>query len=232
MYAFNPFKDLLNVLFSPSCVSCGKTLVGDEKFLCVNCLSQIPYTGFEYTPDNQLESLLVNTIPDVKATALMYYVKNECSQHIIHEIKYHNNLRLGRLFGRLLGTSLANSHRFDQVDVIVPVPLHFFRWMQRGYNQSQIISAGVAETFNRPICNNLIVRSRYTSTQTRKSHRERAKNVDKAFKAKHASSLEGKHILLLDDVITTGSTVRSCYEALSQIKGVTVSVAALAYAGN
>ena len=89
----------------------------------------------------------------------------------------------------------------------------------------------MAETFPRPICNNLIVRSRYTTTQTRKSHQDRVKNVDKAFSIKRGSSLEGKHILLLDDVITTGSTVRSCYEALSKIKGVTVSVAALAYAG-
>lgn len=231
MSVFRPFNDLLNVLFSPSCVSCGKTLVGDERFLCVNCLSQIPYTGFEYTPDNQLEALLVNTIPNVKAAALMHYVKNECPQRIVHEIKYHNNLGLGKLFGRLLGSALSNSHRFDDVDVIVPVPLHLFRWLQRGYNQSRIISSGVAETFPRPICNNLIVRSRYTTTQTRKSHQDRVKNVDKAFSIKRGSSLEGKHILLLDDVITTGSTVRSCYEALSKIKGVTVSVAALAYAG-
>lgn len=231
MYAFNPIKDLLNILYSPTCVSCGETLVGDEKLLCIECISHIPFTNFATTPGNQLELLLENTIPHVKAMSLMYFEKGEVTQRIIHEIKYHGNLRLAILFGRLLGKAIADSHRFDDVDFIVPVPLHFFRWMKRGFNQSREIGDGVSKTFKRPVKNHVIARTRHTETQTHKSHLERTHNVVDAFKIRNPKQLEGKHVLLLDDVITTGSTIRACYSALSQVDGLKVSVASLAFAG-
>lgn len=232
MYAFNPLKDLLNVMYSPKCASCGERLVGDERMLCIECLSHLPYTCFATMTDNPLELLLEGTIPHVKATSLMYFEKDEVSQHIIHGIKYYGNLKMAHHFGRQLGESIVDSHRFDDVDIIIPVPLHPLRWMKRGYNQSREISCGIAEKIGKPIENHLIARTHYTSTQTRKSHQERTENVAGAFKPRNLKQLCGKHVLLVDDVITTGSTVRACYTALSQAEGVRVSVAALAYAGS
>ena len=218
-------------MYSPACVSCGETLVGDESLLCIECISHIPFTNFATTSNNQLELLLENTIPHVKATSLMLFEKEEVSQRIIHGIKYHGNLRLGRRFGRLLGKTITDSHRFDDVDIIIPVPLHFFRWYKRGFNQSREISEGIVKTFKRPVKNFALARTRYTETQTHKSHRERTYNVVGAFKVRNPKRLQGKHILLVDDVITTGSTIRACYAALSQVEGVRVSVASLAFAG-
>lgn len=230
MYTFNPIKDLMSVIFSPRCISCGRALIGDERQLCVDCLCHIPFTGFAQIPDNALELLLTGVIPHVKATALMYYQKNEPAQRVIHDIKYHGNIQLARRFGRLLGTSMSDSHRFDDIDVIVPVPLHFIRHFQRGYNQSLMISQGLAETFSRPINPWLLFRTRYTITQTQQMHAARADNVKGAFKVFFPSKLKGKHLLLVDDVVTTGSTVKACYEALKAIEGVRVSVATLSYA--
>lgn len=232
MYAFNPLKDLLNAMYSPKCASCGNLLVGDERMLCIECVSHIPYTCFATMTDNPLELLLEGSIAHVKATALMYYEKNEVSQHIIHAIKYYGNLKLAHHFGRQLAESIIASHRFDDVDIIIPVPLHPLRWLERGYNQSREISYSIAKKMAKPLENHLIARSHYTSTQTRKSHQERAENVVGAFKPHNLKRLCGKHVLLVDDVITTGSTVKACYAALSQAEGVRVSVAALAYAGN
>lgn len=230
MYAFRPSKDLINVIFSPTCMACGETLVGDEELICIECISHIPFTNFAEIPDNQLELLLEGTIPHVKAASLMYFEKGEVSQKIIHDIKYNNNLRLAYRFGRLLGSSIAASHRFDDIDMIVPVPLHLFRWLKRGYNQSHQISEGLSKTFAHPVKNFVLTRKRHTATQTHKSHTERQYNVAGAFGVRHPEKLKGKHLLLVDDVITTGSTVKGCYSALSEIEGIRVSVASLALA--
>ena len=231
MYAFRPIKDLLNVIFSPVCATCGETLVGDERILCIECISHIPYTDFATTPDNQLELLLKDSWQHVNATSLMYFEKGEVSQKIIHNIKYYNNLRLAYHFGRELGRKIVDSHRFDDVDVIIPVPLHILRRLKRGYNQSHEICKGISSVFNRPIKSLTLVRTRYTETQTRKSHGERTKNVAGAFKLRGTKQLCGRHVLLVDDVITTGSTIRACRAALMQAEGVRVSVASLAFAG-
>lgn len=231
MYAFRPLKDLMNVMYSPTCVGCGTSLVGDEALLCIECISHIPFTNFATTPDNHLERLLEDTIPHVKATSLMYFEKGEVSQRIIHSIKYRGDLHLARQFGKMLGQSIAESHRFDDVDVIIPVPLHFFRWYKRGFNQSREISEGIIKAFHRPVKNLVLARKRYTETQTRKSHQERSINMVDAFQLRSAKAIRGKHVLLVDDVITTGSTIRGCYVALSQVEGIRVSVASLAFTG-
>ena len=231
MYAFRPLKDLLNVMYSPTCVGCGTSLVGDENLLCIECLSHIPFTCFASSPGNELEMQLENTIPHVIATSLMFFEKGEVSQRIIHDIKYHGDLKLACLFGKMLGRSIAESHRFDDVDIIVPVPLHFLRWYKRGFNQSREISEGITKAFHRPVKNLVLARKSYTETQTRKSHQERSISMVGAFKLRNAKALRGKHVLLVDDVITTGSTIRACYAALSQVEGIRVSVASLAFAG-
>lgn len=218
-------------MYSPTCIACGEQLVGEESLLCVECISHIPFTDFAPMPGNQIELLLENSIPNVKATSLMYFEKGEVSQKIIHEIKYHGNLRLATRFGQLLGESIADSHRFDDVDYIIPVPLHFFRWYKRGFNQSREISQGIVKRFKRPIKNFALARIRYTETQTHKNHIARSRNVVEAFKVRNPQQLAGKHILLVDDVITTGATIRACYETLSHVEGVRVSVASLAFAG-
>ena len=227
MYSFNPIKDLSNVLFSPKCVVCGRSLLGEEHDVCVECMGNLPLSGYASVIDNPLELQLNGVVPHLRAMSFMMFQKGGASQRIVHAIKYHGNTRLGVQFGRLLGEALSASHRFDDVDVICPVPLHFLRKVMRGFNQSYIISSGITETFNRPVVSGCIYRTRYTTTQTQQDHISRLANVKGAFKVLSKRRLEGKHILLIDDVITTGATVAACCEALSSVGNIKISVASL-----
>lgn len=135
---------------------------------------------------------------------------------------------MARTYGRLLGNELKHSGRFNDIDCIIPVPLHFIRRMRRGYNQSEQLSQAVAEVFKCPVLTRNLYRKRYTSTQTHKNRTERRKNMQNVFGIRHPEQLSGKHILLIDDVITTGATTTSCFLALSQIPDLRISIASLA----
>lgn len=221
------FRDALRIVFPEQCHHCGKILVGDEQDLCTDCLCQIPWARLAEISDNAVEQRLAGY--DIQAAAsLLLFRKGNITQTIIHQIKYHGNFRMARTYGRLLGNELKQSDRFDDIDCIIPVPLHFIRRMQRGYNQSEQISQAVAEVLQCPVLTRHLYRKRYTATQTHKNHTERRKNMQNVFAVRHPEQLSGKHVLLIDDVITTGATTSSCFLALSTIPGLRVSIASLA----
>ena len=165
-----------------------------------------------------------------KATALCHFQKKSIVQQVVHAMKFHGNTELCRLMGRQMGLSLISSGRFDDVDVLMPVPLHWARKLNRGYNQSLLLCQGIAEVFNREICNNALVRHRYTRKQSKSNANKRATNVEGAFSVRKPKQLEGRHVLLVDDVITTGATISACAKALSSIPGIRISVAAFSIA--
>lgn len=221
------FKDLLRIIFPDFCIHCGTPLMGDEDHLCTNCLIDIPWALQASTPDNDTELRLAGRVPCQAAASLMIFHKGSVSQSIVHQIKYHGNTKLGTIYGKLLGQELKKSGRFDDIDFIIPVPLHWFKKLHRGYNQSDYISQGISAVLGTPVLNGNLKRIKYTHTQTKKNRIERQKNMQSVFAIKHPEQLQNKHILITDDIITTGATLDACYQAMKSIPGLRISIASL-----
>ncbi len=179
--------------------------------------------------NNTVEKKFWGRIALVSAMSELYFSKGSMVQNMIHEFKYRGNKKAGNYFGNLMGKSLLNSNRFN-IDVIVPLPLFERKEKMRGFNQAEILCNGIAEIINKPVIKKNVARKIFTETQTKKHRVERWKNVDGIFCVSEPKSLEGKHILLVDDVITTGATIDACGTEILKIKNVTLSVASLAIA--
>jgi ComF family protein len=200
-----------------------------ERFLCTKCLYDMPKTGFHLYPDNPVNRLFYGITRVEYATALFYFIKGSRFRSLIHSLKYGGRADIGKELGNLLGIELKGSC-FSEIDCIIPVPLHQAKKRARGYNQSEMIAEGLGVSLIKPIIKQVLVRSVYTETQTRKTVEERRENVKEAFRLINPDPLIGKHILLVDDVVTTGSTLTACSDELLKIPGVKVSIAVLAYA--
>jgi ComF family protein len=204
-------------------------VITEENFLCLQCIAQLPHTNFAASKNNPVEKLFWGRIALYAAMSEFYFSKGSTIQNIIHEFKYRGNRKAGHYFAKLMGKSLLNSARFD-VDVIVPLPLFERKEKARGFNQAEILCNGISEIINKPVVSKNVIRKVATETQTKKHRIERWKNVDGIFLIKDPRSLEGKHILLVDDVITTGATIDACGTEILKIKDVRLSVASLAIA--
>lgn len=218
-------------LFYPSlCITCGERLATNEKYLCFHCWSDIPVTNYQTSRENKVAQLFWGRAPVENATSYFSYKKGSNYQQLIHFIKYRGLKELGYETGRRFGVVLAGSEYFRNIDIILPVPLHPAKLKKRGYNQSEWIARGISESLNKPVSVENLIRRIYTSTQTRKNRFERWKNVENIFEVIHPQKLENKHILLVDDVVTTGSTLEACANELQKVKDVKVSVATLGFA--
>ena len=181
-------------------------------------------------PGNPVEKQFWGKVPVHSATALYYFSKGGRVQHLIHRLKYHGEKEVGFFTGSILGTELRKSGRFNSVNVVIPVPLHASKRKIRGFNQAEFFADGLADSMGIPMLPDYLVREKATSTQTHKTRFERFINVDRIFKINDQNSLQSCHFLLVDDVVTTGSTLSSCVAALLELPGSKVSVATLAYA--
>lgn len=224
------FKNVLDLFFPALCVACGNRLVTQEKFMCIGCWHDLPVTNFHFNNDNKVARLFWGRVKIENATAFFAYNKGSNYQHLIHFIKYKGLKELGFETGRRFGIALSASPCFNSLDVIVPVPLHPKKQKIRGYNQSEWIANGMSGPMKKEVSVNNLQRNLHTSTQTRKTRYERWENVDSIFEAARPDEFAGKHILLIDDVVTTGSTLESCAFQLLKIENVKVSIATLAYA--
>lgn len=213
-----------DVLLPRVCPVCNHALGGDEQYLCRRCLSELPRTHFEEKPFNSMEQLFAGKVQVEHAAALFNYHKGSAYTAIIHDIKYRNMARMGVWMGAHAVQLMRGSGFFNGIDVVVPVPLHIDKMMQRGYNQAEMIARGIAnETGATLVCALKAVKPH--ATQTRKGAYERWLNTRDTVTISHnANRLAGKHVLLVDDVITTGATLISCAEALTAIPGITISI--------
>lgn len=227
---WNPLLPLLNILYPNLCVVCGESLLKHEELLCLSCLHSIPKTNFHLQPENNIEKRFWGKVSVERATAFFYFQKGSPFQKILHNLKYNDNKELGRLMGKYAGVDLSESLDFNAVDLIIPVPLHPAKMKQRGYNQSEWIGMGVAELLGKPQNLTSLVRTKANVTQTKKSIFDRFENTEGIFEVADAQAIAYKHILLVDDVLTTGSTLEACIHALLGVEGVRVSVFALAVA--
>lgn len=219
-----------DVVMPRVCPVCQQALDGDEVWLCRNCLARLPRTRYEEVTFNTMEQHFAGKVPIEHATAYFFYEKGSPYASILHDIKYHGTPTMGKwLTARAVG-DMAGSRFFDGIDVVTAVPLHRSKLAQRGYNQSEYLARGIAERLDIPYVEALKA-IRPHSTQTHKGAMERWQNIQGNYALrKDADQLAGKHILLVDDVITTGSTLTVCAALLKQIPGATVSLFTLAAA--
>lgn len=225
------FDDLLSLLFPNLCCGCGTSLYAGESQICSSCLYQLPYTDHHLHQENKVARQFWGRIPCHAAMAMLFFRKGGNVQQLIHHLKYSNRPELGVKLGQLLGERLLLSPYFKDIDLLVPVPLHIKRERQRGYNQSAAIAQGIAKILQLPLSSSHLLRKAPTDSQTRKGRYLRFENMSKAFEVNNAEALKGKHILLIDDVLTTGATLEACGSALLQCGVDKVRFATLAFVG-
>ncbi len=222
-------SDVINLLFPKVCQGCGCQLKTQEEILCLKCLSKLPRTGFSKHVDNPVSEVFWGRVDLKSATSFLFFNKGGSVQHLIHLLKYKNKKETGVYLGKLFGFELKDSPHFRDIDVIIPVPLHPKKEQMRGYNQSYCIASGIGASMGKPVEKNNLIRVVHTTSQTKKSRYDRWKNVKGIFAVQQPETLLNKHVLLIDDVLTTGATLEASASVLLEIEGVNVSVATLAY---
>ena len=229
-YLYDLWDDFISLLFPRLCYACGNHLMRNENLICTECYVVIPRTNYHKLEDNPVAQLFWGRCMIEKAAAFSYYNKGSRIRNLIHYLKYKGVREIGYELGRIYGLSLKASGFTDDIDLIIPVPLHPAKKRIRGFNQSETISMGIADVAHLPLDVKSLARTIVSVTQTKRSRYERWTNVEGIFQVVDPLSISGKHILLVDDVITTGSTIESCTNALLKFEGVKVSVVALAFA--
>ncbi|NDV78060.1 ComF family protein [Dysgonomonas sp. 511] len=222
--------NFLNLFFPPLCIVCHSRLAEGEEHICTECLLLLPKTNFHLQEDNRIEQFFAGRIPFGRVSAYAYFVKGGSMQSVVHELKYRYNPQLGRYLGRLCGENIKGSDFVRGIDLLVPVPLHPKRERQRGYNQSMEICKGISAVTGIPIDDTTLRRVVNNQSQTKNSRFDRWKNVEDIFSLADAEAFAGKHILLVDDVITTGSTIESCAKEILKSADSRISIYALATA--
>jgi len=226
----NPFIDFFNLLYPNLCIVCGENLLKHEYHICITCLHGIPKTNFHLIADNPIEKRFWGKVPVSCSTAFFHFQKGSPFQKLLHSLKYKGNKEIGQILGKYAAIDLLDSVNFASIDIIIPVPLHPKKYKKRGYNQSEWIGIGLSEILQKPQDTSTLIRVRENSTQTKKTVFERYENTEGVFELTDTSILSGKHILLVDDVLTTGSTLEACIQALLKTEGIKVSVFTLAVA--
>ena len=232
MIVHNWFNSILNLFYPRVCAACGESLLKDEGTVCLKCRYTLPRTSYEMNPENPLMQSFYGRVQFHAVTACFFFTKSGKIQRLIHQLKYKGNKEAGIFLGQQIGESIKEAPLFQGIDYLIPVPLHPKREKKRGYNQSLMIARGINEVTGIPIGDRFLVRAVYTETQTKKTAEERFKNVKDIFEVQFADELKGKHVLLIDDVLTTGATLESCAHQLENIPGITISAATAACAGN
>ncbi|MBK5195747.1 MAG: ComF family protein [Proteiniphilum sp.] len=224
-------NDLLNefsYLFFPHvCVVCGEELLQTEESVCLRCLYKLPRTNNFREEENAAEKLMAGRIPFERIASFCVYAKGGILPPLIHHLKYYHKPEIGLLLGRVYGEDLTGSDFLKPVDMIVPVPLHPKKEKNRGYNQAVMIAKGLSDATSLPFAAGNLIRVVYNPTQTKRTKTQRWENVRDIFKVKDPQAYADKHLLLVDDVITTGSTLEACGVALQKCSNVKISIATL-----
>lgn len=224
------FENFLSLFYPRSCVTCGNALLQNERHICLDCLMHLPETNFHLMENTPLDYIFMGRIPVQKVSSMLFYKKGDSVQRILHSLKYKGNKEIGNFLGEIYGRQLRQSPYFQSVDCIIPIPLHPKKMKIRGYNQSEWIAKGLSTSMDIPYLTDVLIRSEFTETQTKKSRFNRWENVKEVFAVDNVETVKGKHILLCDDVLTTGATTEAAISKLLTISDVRVSVVTLACA--
>ena len=222
---------LLDLISPRLCVVCGHRLTVTEEVICARCNFHLPRTGFQHNAyENDMAKLFWGQIPIERATAFFYYEAHAETANILYELKYKDHPEIGEIFGRMFAAEIKSAGFFDGIDGIVPVPLAKKRQRQRGYNQSEEIAQGISEITGLPIYKKVVKRISFKGSQTNKGRWDRQENVERVFDLIDAEAVSNKHLLLIDDVITTGATCIACAKVLCQSANVRISILSLGFA--
>jgi len=223
-------ESVLHIVFPHVCDGCGSDLLNAESRLCIRCLASLPETNFEMHANNPVEKNFWGRLPLTSASAHLYFTKESLVQRLMHQLKYRGNIDLGLQLGRLMGNALKSSNRFYSIDALIPLPLFPSKEKKRGYNQAKVLCDGMAEILSLPVLPDVITRPQHTETQTKKGRIERWKNIEGKFQLADPTAIQHKHLLLVDDVVTTGATLESCGNELLSGDDVRLSIATLCIA--
>lgn len=224
---------LWDLLAPRTCPICGQRLTVDQKICCASCWFDLPQTGFENDfYDNQGAQRFLVQLPYERCYSMFHYQIGGKVAKLVGTFKYHNHPELAVTFGKVLANQLKNTDFIEGIDVIVPVPLSSDRYRDRGYNQSEMLARGFAEVTGLPVDTHVIKRKSFRTSQTHLNHWERYENTRNAFALVHPERVKGKHVLLIDDVLTTGSTLRDCGEQLLKAGDVKLSIVTVGVATN
>jgi ComF family protein len=225
----NALHPLLHLFIPHHCAGCGSDIMSRQQVLCMHCIDRLPVTGFQQHAGNPIEKIFWGRMPVTAAASYLYFSKNSLLQHIVHELKYRGNKELGLFLGRKMGEALLNTNRFNDIDALVPLPLFAARQRKRGYNQASILCQGMAAILSLPVLEQAITRHTSTETQTNKNRIDRWLNIQGKFELKQPAAVAGKHILLVDDVITTGATLEACGQQLLTAPNTRLSIMTMAF---
>lgn len=223
-------QHILHLLYPNLCLNCNKSLVQTERYLCLICQLNLPETNDHLVKENSVEKTMWGRIPFERAFSFLYFNQKGVTQRLLHELKYRGNEELAVYLGEIYAARIKQTAQNHGIDAIVAVPLHASRLKKRGYNQSFAFAEGIAKGLNIENLSTAVERRKATDTQTKKSRAERWKNVSSIFCVTQANLLQQKHILLVDDVITTGATIESCGQEIIKAVDCTLSIASIAFA--
>ena len=220
--------DFISLFYPRVCYACGNSMFSNEEVICTFCRFHLPRTGFHGQKDNPLSKTFWGRVQLENVSACYYFSKGSRVQHLMHQFKYRGRWEIGVYLGRLYGSELKESDAFKDVDMVIPVPLHPNKLRKRGYNQSEKFAHGLSQSMGIELNTTTLLRTHASGTQTRKSRFSRWENVKEIFVVKNPEKIAGKHILLVDDVITTGATIEACAQHLLNHEETRVSVVSLA----
>ena len=223
-------RELYQTIYPHVCYGCSADLAKTECWLCSICKSNLPITHFHRYTSNPVFQLFAGRVPLIQASSYYLFIKESAVQHLLHALKYKNVSNLGVAIGEWYAEELRNDGAYNSIDTIIPIPLHKSKLQKRGYNKSEMFAKGLSKQLNKPVNNSSVVRAMATSTQTRKNRIERWGNVEFVFRVEEDDTLINKHILLVDDVITTGATLEACANQILKIQGTSISIATIAFA--
>lgn len=224
------WEGLLRLFYPKLCAGCGTDLAGNEKVLCLSCCLRLPRTEYHHIRENRSFQNFTGRLPIERATSFVYFAKQGLVQHLMHLFKYRGRKDIGDYLGKLFADELKKVKGFDTIDMIIPVPLHRTKIARRGYNQAEIFAAGLGAGLGVPVLSDVLQRITATETQTHKTRAERLSNVSNVFRVRRPEVILDKHVLLVDDVLTTGATLESCGLELLKTKSTRISIVTLAVA--
>lgn len=221
---------LLSFFYPRLCVGCGDALQQNEDLLCLKCQLHLPETNYHLESDNPLKLIFEGRVKVENVASLLFYKKGDTVQHIMQNFKYHGKKEIGSILGEYYGHKLMMNDGFRSVDYIIPIPLHPKKQRKRGYNQSEWIAMGLSKAMGKPYLSDVLVRTHFTETQTKKGRFSRWENVKEVFQVIDVEKITNRHLLICDDVLTTGATMEAAIQHLLEVPGVKVSVVTLATA--
>lgn len=223
-------KTIINLFFPPVCSGCHSLLISNENIICTLCRHNLPLTNHHLNPENEAFKKFYGRIPVEYTSALLYFHKKGIVQELIHNLKYKGQEEIGTVLGEWYAEELRNLVIIKSVDQIIPVPLHKKKLRERGYNQVTLFGQALSDGLNINYNPNLLIRNRYSKTQSKKTFLNRSDGIETIFDVIFTEKDHNKHFLLVDDVITTGSTLEACSRALLKIPGAKISVVCMAIA--